>query len=391
MANMVFGLDPVNKKLLWEKNLFAPLDGHAGNQDKSLQNCSLTIDPRDGAAMIVWQDGWIQRLGQTGPLEGNVICLQTREALLGIDPVTGRTLWTRSDVSPRCHIFGDEQMIYVVDMNNDNSAAQTRALRAYDGVTVKVPDFAKAYSHRVHQLGRTLLVNDPQEKGEMQLRLYDVATGQDLWKETFASGSTVLKSEDPHLGGVIDPHGKVKVINLETHKVCLQAQVDPSYIAGANSVHLLADSRDYYVGVTGPPNPQQFMGNLTPLMVGTGLRGLQLNGRFYAFHGQTGKLHWYADISNQMVLLEAFQELPVVMFASRFQRWNVQPNIRNIMQGVTFRSYHKATGKLLYDKEDLPNTVTFHALHIDKVNQKIDLIGNQIKITHHLNPDATVK
>src|SRR5207248_1475174 len=121
--------------------------------------------PRDGSVVVTYTDGWVQRLGQTGPLEGNVICLQTRDSLMGIDPVSGRTLWTRSDISARNRIFGDEQVIYVVEQNTEGKATATRALRAYDGVSVKIADFSDKYEKRLGLHGRRILFSEPAANG----------------------------------------------------------------------------------------------------------------------------------------------------------------------------------------------------------------------------------
>src|SRR5262249_49025489 len=183
LAHMVFAVDPLNKgRVLWEKNL-SSLPGST-TYPPSPQGTP-TIDPRDGSVVVAYSDGWMQRLGSTGPLQGGVICLQKRDSLEAIDPVSGRTLWTRSDVHSRSHVFGDEQYIYVVGMGAGNSATATRAFRAYDGVTVRVPEFANAYQNRVRLVGRNILVRDTDAKGVMTLRIYDVLQGKDLWKETF--------------------------------------------------------------------------------------------------------------------------------------------------------------------------------------------------------------
>ena len=109
LGHMVYGVDPLNKgRVLWERNL-SSLPGVTAYQ-------SLSFDPRDNSVVVAYSDGWMQRLGETGPLQGGVICLQMRDSLAAVDPVTGRTLWTRSDVNSRTHVFGDEQHIYVVNM-----------------------------------------------------------------------------------------------------------------------------------------------------------------------------------------------------------------------------------------------------------------------------------
>jgi hypothetical protein len=326
-----------------------------------------------------------------------VISLQTRDALIGIDPVTGRTLWTRSDVTPRNHIFGDEQTIYVVEMNQENKPAATRALRAYDGVSVKVPDFAAVYDKRLVQLGRKILVSEPPPaNGGPTLRIYDVPTGQDLWKETYPAGSVLLHSEDPRLAGVFEPEGKIRVVNLDTQKEVLNARVDdPKHFAGVSSIHLLADSKHYYVACNGPINPQlmPFGGVQLNLMAGTGLRALPINGYLYAFASDTGKLHWRSTgkVENQMIVLEQFEDLPIVLFTARYQKWIQNGPGRNVQQVWAVKSIQKSNGKLLLDREDLTTGNNFHDLRVDNRGQKIEFIGNQTKIIHYLNAEGGTK
>src|SRR5208282_3379785 len=84
LGQKIFGIDPVGHQVLWEKNL-------AGEQ---AAQPNIIPDPRDGSLQLLYADGWVQRLGQTGPICSSYVCLQTREGLVMIDPVTGRPLWT---------------------------------------------------------------------------------------------------------------------------------------------------------------------------------------------------------------------------------------------------------------------------------------------------------
>src|SRR5260370_40219740 len=99
--------------------------------------------------MVLYTDGYMQRPGTSGPLQGAVICLLTRDAMTALDPGTGRTLWTRTDINSRSTVFGDDQNIYVVGMGEGNAATRTRAFRAYDGLTVRVRDSTNEYQNRL--------------------------------------------------------------------------------------------------------------------------------------------------------------------------------------------------------------------------------------------------
>jgi hypothetical protein len=390
---MVFGIDPISKTVLWEKNLFtmsSPVPGQGGGAWPPGYN-QLIVDPRDGSLQVTYQDGWVQRLGGTGPLEGAVICLQTRDALVAVDPITGRTLWTRSDVNSRCHIFGDQQNIYVVETGSDGGASATRAIRAYDGVSVKVPDFAAAYQKRVRMIGRTILLSDTDAKNAVTLRLYDVLTGKDLFKETFAANSQVLRTEDSHFAGMVEPDGKVRVFDLRNQKEVLAgAKMDPKHLDKVQSLHLLADGKYFYVACNGPvdPNVAQWGGVQSNLMPGTGLRGLPVNGEVYCWEAGTAKEKWHNPVPNQMLVLDQFQDLPFVLFTSRYQKLNQNGNIRNVIQVVAVKSIEKRTGKMLYDNDNIPNGPNFHALTVDAKAGKIEFVGYQLKLIHELNSDG---
>jgi outer membrane protein assembly factor BamB len=405
LGHMVFGIDAVKGKILWQRNLYAAdAPGVQGGMPQFNPQIPPMIDPRDGSVVVTYQDGWAQRLGQTGPLEGNVICLQTREALVGVDPVNGRTLWTRSDVGTRNRIFGDDQIIYVVELNAEGKPSSTRALRAYDGVSVKIPDFSALFAEekRVQMDGRNLLVSEPGDNGTVVLRLYDVLTGQDLLKESFPAGSIALKSENSHLGGMVAPDGRVKIIDLRTRKVVVDYKANPQHFAGATAIYLVADRQDYFLAVNSPIDPQilQFGGVNSNLLPGTGLRALPVNGYVYSFNGSTGKLRWYFNMPNQTLILEQFEDMPMVLFSSRYQTWSPQGVGRTIFQIASVRAIKKSNGKMIYGPnsnkpEDLqsqiPPGMFFHAITVDARHGKVDMVGQQMKIVFDLNGGAETK
>src|SRR5437763_16565686 len=100
LGHRVFAIDPVEKKVLYEKDLYGTNNGaglpQLGNQQFNPNMPPISIDPHDGTVQVMYSDGWMQRISQTSSLDGQVICLQTREALQAIDPLSGRLLWTRS-------------------------------------------------------------------------------------------------------------------------------------------------------------------------------------------------------------------------------------------------------------------------------------------------------
>jgi outer membrane protein assembly factor BamB len=391
VGNIVFGIDPFHKLILWEKSLTGALESPQPSVRGGMamaNQLQLTVDPHDGTVEVAYPDGWKQRLGRTA-LGGNTVCLQTREALVALDPVTGRTVWTRSDVDTHSHVFGDQDTLYVVDMN-DNTASGTKAMRASDGVSVKVPDFAALYQKRMRVLGGTLLVSDSDAKGVPTLRLYEVKTGKDLWKQTFAANAKILQSEDPNLAGAVDPDGRIRVFDLRSRKQVLDTRLYTQHqVDKATSLHLLVDGHYFYVASNEPPDAVGGgFGQVQPmLMTGTGMRGLPVNGGISCFQAD-GKLNWYSPVRNQMLVLDQFADLPVVLFASRYQRWGAVRAPGSITQVSSVVAREKRNGKLRYSNDNVPNGMYFHALNVDPRAGRVDFIGYQLKVSFLLDNDG---
>jgi outer membrane protein assembly factor BamB len=371
LAHMVFGLDPVSKRVLWEKSL-------TGNQPPQNWN-NVIPDPKDGTLSVYYPDGYIQKLGQIGPLTPAVLCLQTRDGLAAIDPLTGSTLWTRSDVSPRAGIFGDSDHVYIVDVNGEGNPARTRAFRLSDGAPVEVPDFTATFDRRLAVLGSHLLTADEPKGKEQTLRLIHVATGKELWKRVFVGKPITVRSEVRDLGGALEPNGQLTVVDLATGKEVLRTVLDPRHVEKAQGVTLLQDRDNYYVAINGPldPNIQNWGGGIMPnLMPNFGYRMAPVNGEVYAFDRRTEKYKWRAHIPNQMLILNEVGDLPVLLFTSRY----TTNNGGRFTQDVAVRVLAKQNGKLVYDEKLDPNSQQFHALNVDPEAGVIELVAWNLKV-----------
>jgi outer membrane protein assembly factor BamB len=391
VGHMVYGFDALTGDQLWAKNLYNTTGGAA--PDAGFQ--SLTADPQDGSLLAVYNGGWAQRLGQAVPLEGTAVCVQMKDGLAAIDPVSGRLLWVRSDVGPRSHIFGDDRHVFVVKVDEGNSTSGSMVLRAHDGVAVQgAPDFSGLYKDRIRLVGRNLLVAADEKDGKT-LRLYDPLTGKDVWRQTYPAKSIVLQAEDCDLGGVVEPDGQVRVVDLNTRKDVLpdgwlgSCKMDPKYLdkEKVTAIHLLYDGKVVYLACDGPPPAQTVV--LTNLMPGTGLRALNVNGAFYAFRVDTGKKLFNAELPNTQLVLDQFQDMPMLLFTAQTIKmqgpWGgVQPN----GQTTSLQVFEKRTGKVLYPKDDGNYAGgSFHALELDGRNGRIEFLGERAKLAVTLGPE----
>jgi outer membrane protein assembly factor BamB/tetratricopeptide (TPR) repeat protein len=383
LGHMVFGIDPQGKgRVLWER----PLTPVAG----ALTPASYHPDPRDGSVEVVYTDGWAQRLGGEGPLQGGVVCLLGRDALTAIDPVTGRTLWTRPDVNSRSVVFSDDKNIYVVGMSDGNNPTGTRAFRAYDGVSVKVRDFTHEFANRQRMLGRNVLVAETDARNALNLRIYDVRAGKNVWQHKFAPGAVQLRSEDPRLAGAIEPDGTVRVVDLTTTKEVLKAKmkwgkIAPKDLDKSKAVHMVSDSNAIYLAVNGPDDPGLFrptwpqgMPPVQPMLApGYGLRAVPVNGDLYAFQRGTGKLLWVNDFQNMTLTLAEFEEMPVVVLTGRYQK---RIGFNNVgMAGIYV--VQKRNGMYIFQDESPPSGAVFHAVQLDPRGGRFELLSSNLKLT----------
>src|SRR5207237_65760 len=125
------------------------------------------------------------------------------------------------------------------------------------------------------------------------------------------------------------------------------------------------------------------------LMPGTGMRSLPVNGELYSFERKTGELNWIAGAPNQMLVLDDFAELPMVLLTSRYQKW--MDNFRSRTQLiVAVRSFDKRTGKLLFEKEDTSNLYQqFHSMKVDVRGRKVELISYNKKLVYYFDGSSS--
>jgi hypothetical protein len=303
-----------------------------------------------------------------------------------VDPLTGGTLWARSDIAANSHVFGDDETVFVVETDHNDQPTTTRAFRTADGGNIQVAAFADLYAKRRRVLGHQVLLSEKDDRGELTVRLYDARAGKDVWKKNYPAKSEVLRSEVPSLTGVVTPDGRVRVVDLDARKEVLTGRMNPKHLEKVQSLHLLADRWNVYVACNGPvdPNLMPWGGVQSNLLAVSGLRGLPVNGQVYAFDRATGEVRWWTEVRNQMFVLNAFQDIPVALFTARYQKWvNMNGPGRAVQQVISVLALDKRTGKRLYDSDNGPQQnlqAQFHALNVNPDEGWIDFVNANLKL-----------
>jgi outer membrane protein assembly factor BamB/tetratricopeptide (TPR) repeat protein len=380
VGHLVFGIDPVGRKVLWEKSLLSNVGPPAGGQVPQVIQ-----DPKDGTVEVLYADGWRLPLGQSGPAEPAYVCLTTRAGLHALDPVSGRTLWIRPDVRPNAHVFGDERYVYSMELPEQGSSP-CRVFRGTDGATVKdVPDFDAVFQHRKQVDGHRILAAE-NRSGTLLVHLYDILSGKDVWKKECPAGSLMVDCEEPHQGAVLEPDGTLTALDLASGREVLATHVEAQDVERTQGATLLQDETQFYLAINGPREANMpWAGAVTAFQPGTGPRCVPVNGKICAFDRQTGKVLWATlDIPQQMLVVDQFRDLPVLLLTSRSTR-AVNGRFGFVGNGVgtALTVVDKHTGKYFQDEHDLPNTQQqqFHTFRADLREGKIELIGFNLKVT----------
>jgi outer membrane protein assembly factor BamB len=409
VGTMVYCLDADNARVLWQQSL---LDAGNANQPVPPGVMVHQIFPdADGyLELTVSNPSNGQRtrapIGHVGAVQASYVALATQKGLMVVDPIRGTLLWKKTDVPASTRVFGDENYIYLVE-TSEGSAGSGRVLRASDGMQIPAPDFGGIYQNRLKLSGRRILAAFPGRDG-LVLKLHDIVSGKSIWSTTFDAKAMVLHTEDANLTGVIDPSGQVTILDVNTgakllHASVIHGRVTTEELKGLKDPLLIHDADRYYIALNKPIDPAKVARGILANNFSNGLRCGTVNGWFVALHRQAGERmvgdktirwkagdvdwHTYAPLLNQLVVLEQFDQLPVILLSARFEELLNGGAGGNRWVSVT-QSIDKRSGKMVFDppRPKLTNSAAqFSAFQVDPKNGTITMIGFTGAIQHYID------
>jgi outer membrane protein assembly factor BamB len=376
MNEWVIAYDVSERKEVWRFNLLGR-EAHTAAD----QNQMRAFDPMINNVVMPSSDEKKTNIGRVAVVEASYVAVQGRDGLTAIDPAhTGLSrLWVKADVPTKANVFGDDRHVFIFDKDTPAGRPKCQALRAQDGVPVKCADFAEFYKKKIHTVGGCILVKD---EGNRALRLIDAMTNQEVWRRDFATGSTIVKSDNDMLTGMIDPTGQFTLLDAIDGAVKFSCPLGADRAKNLQEATVLADRDMYYLALKRQPE-----GGLTwncPAM--PWVRHVSFNGPLIGLSRHSGQLEWVSqDLPHQTLLTEQWADLPLLLCASNYSKRASDGNPSE--QGVVVTAVDKVNGKFIYDDKLTPSTF-FHALVANPNAGKIEFIRQDVKIT--LAPESVI-
>src|SRR5207249_4657783 len=103
------------------------------------------------------------------------------------------------------------------------------------------------------------------------------------------------------------------------------------------------------------------------------------NGEIYCFETATGKRKWHVALLNQMIVLDHFADMPIILATARYNQWVNLGAQRRVQNTVVLQSISKSSGKFVYDNKN-PSWQQFHSLNLDHRKGTIELVNHNAKI-----------
>lgn len=374
----VYCLDLAEKKELWRKNL-------AGDGAVQPNQMAMVTEHPDGDFSIKGEDATTFTLGKSVVLQPGFVCLRTAHGLEVFEPTTRRVMWTRSGLGTKTLIYGDARHVLLVEIDDNRKPTSTKLVRAVDGVVVDTAvdaakTFADAASYRA--FGRTALVAEGTGDEKRVLRLLDLATGKDVWRKEYDAKAVPMKLLNPEWCGFVTPSGEAEILSARTGKPVGTVRLNPAetaeHLKAATEVLVLADADRFYLVLDKSDGARRAYTNYA-------LRTQKVNGPMYCFDRATGRRLWqYENVfDNQMLVLDHFADLPVVMAV----HMQVEPNSRQSVYKIVV--VEKARGMLLYNNHVLNSYGAFQSVAVDLRNGTVELQRNDVRI--HISPDIDPK
>ncbi|MCA8986250.1 MAG: PQQ-binding-like beta-propeller repeat protein [Planctomycetaceae bacterium] len=372
----LYGISLFDGKPVWARK-FGPLSRITAESDslyeQNAEGRIQILDPVDtGYATKA------QRL-ELGPLGDSYCVVQSAREVSCIDPVNGRLLWKRTDLSPHGGLWADRQTGLIGDehvlvyFHADRTSYTMLATRS--GKILSAGRLAESNMHVQRNrdaFGRKLLyvAVTPDQSSLRRLRLWDPQT--DLCPlELTLSPQDLFEITDRYVS-VLLSRSRLLVFDLEENRYVADLPLDledvaPNYLRVVqNGERLLINAYQ----TERVPEANCYTSRFTE----TPCRAVHVNGMMCAINLSRSELDWVHQFPHRTILTGDNQELPFILMCATHQQ---RPGDQS--RSLLIEIVDVATGKILASHDHL-DADAISMMHLDTQQQCLTLVCPQSEI-----------
>ncbi|MCL4202364.1 MAG: PQQ-binding-like beta-propeller repeat protein [Pirellulaceae bacterium] len=346
----------------WRKELVRPAPGATIYQTNI--NVQALKHPW-GDSRRVFADKDRNLVGVTGPITHRGFFYMNLRELICADPVSGETIWSRTNMPVGSDVFGDDELIFVVPP----SSRQAQVFRSVDGQDLGTREIDEL-DYRWATLGRNVLAwSQASATDPLTLRLYDAWTGEEIWREEVPADTRATLIEDDEVA-MLQSDGRFFVRSLRHDGVPVWDQVKAE--EGLLSLYVLR-SQDQYLLVTNRAakvEPNTPAATIRSIVSGTAAP--LVTGRVYAFDRRSGQSAWRepAEVDRYGFPTDQPSESPVLLF---LRHYRPQADRAGQQQHTAALAIGRNDGRLIMERGDIPAQTYTYDVTADRLKQTVTI------------------
>lgn len=285
-------------------------------------------------------------LGSLGPVTPRGVVIEDENELKCVDPLTGATLWSRTDIPPGCELFGDGNLVFAANVGDTS----TYVLRVTDGQLIGKRERSKA--EWLMTAGRNLaqLTFAPSRRNPYLLTITDVWEQKKLFEAelpTASPNAARFSVIEPNAIAIFEPEGRFRVIDVRTAQPIVDEKLEP--LPDTQALYTMVSGDTLFVFISGQWLPQ-YRPIAPPIDYPI------VNGLVYAFSMKSGKQVWPgpALVRNRGIYLSQPADVPFLVFAERMLGKDASTNGGSQIRVLCI---DKRTGESVYRNDNVADTL----------------------------------
>jgi len=357
--DMLRGSSDPNEAILWREHL---VRSNTNSRSSPPLRTRSTMNPWGGRQYVAIDSSGNQ-IGITGTINAQGVYYQKMNQLICADPITGKPIWIRDNVTPGSAIYSDDQHVLVVSSRNEPS----ELFNATDGTLVQTRP-RKPGETVWRSFGTKALVY--RTTGNI-IGLYyrDLLSDQDLWKHEFPVGTRGVLLENSELA-VFQQDGKFRILDIASGQVKLETQCEPE--RQLLEIQVIASQQQYLLVTNRSANTS---GVTVPSM---GVQSKMVTGNIYSFDRQTGKSLWStpATVSRWALPLNQPVDSPVLVFVRELHQKSAVRAANRSPVNSEFFCLDKRDGRLLMAPKKVSGYIRSFAIVAEPTEQQVTVMVN---------------